>query len=359
MSVEPEEVKAEEPEEETIEDAIFSIFNGEDGAEEPENSQPEVVAEAEDNLAVAEPEPPVEGQEESALPEWAQSEEFDINDPDTAAAIEFWAGGEKAEWTRKRFDEMTEDQAAKLKAAQAAKDRYEAQLKKETEEPKDDLTEWARQKLALMRAEDEAKRKAQAPELEPEAPAPVDIKAKVREMLENGETEAAYDVMVESLKAEQERKLAEMQKTIDQRLEEKLDAKLTETQTKSYWASFDKYGMELRDKDPRFSQMLVNDASGTNALRRILEMGADPITGEVIYKGENPIEDINRAYDYYLGLSRGGKRVLRPATSAQPPAGSTSGSAPEISADDLDTLDMEEFLRKYCWDDFVKLSRNS
>ena len=353
MSVEeqPEDVKEEITEEVVDEEDAFTeallqgLGIGEDEVEEPENSeQPEVVAEAEENQVSedAEPEPLVaEGQEESTLPEWAT--DLDVTDPEVADAVEYFAGGEKADWTRQRHDAMTEEQVEKLKNAQRAQNKWQSSQN----QPVDTEAERRAQleKEAYDRLDEMLHGKKE--EVKEEVPVPVDIQAKVREMIENGDTEAAYEAMVDGFKEEQERKLAEMQKAIVSQIDEKLDARLSKTKTKSYWSSFDKYGMELRDKDPRFAQMLVNDASGKNALLRILEMGSNPITGEVIYEGNDPHEDLSRAYDYFLELSRGGKRqVPRPATSAQPPVGSASGDTPEISESDFD-LSWDEFFAKH------------
>ncbi len=350
-----------EVEDVSIESIIYDAINGEETAEEPENSgQPEVEVEAEDNQGSveSETEPPVAeatpvGQEESELPEWAG--DFNLEDEDEAAAVEYFAGGERAPWTKLRFDEMTPEQAEKLKKAQAAKDRFASQ--QQVVEDPEVLRRKDIEKRLYDRAEAMLNGKA-APKEEPEPEVPVDVMAQAREMIENGDTEAALEAMANSLKEDSERKLAEMQAQIDKRLEDKLDEKLSETKTKTYWSSFDKYGMELRDNDPRFAQMLVNDASGKNALLRILEMRTDPITGEEIYTGSDPVGDLDRAYSYWLRQSQGGKRrVPRPAPSAQPPVNSVSGDQPEISENELQMSWDDFFHQPHVYKDFEALSK--
>lgn len=353
----------ENTEEVTFDSIIQDAINGEETAEDPENSeQPEVVAEAEENQASveAETEPPVveetpvsEGQEESALPEWAG--DFDLADEDEAAAVEYFAGGERADWTKLRFDEMTPEQAQKLKKAQAARDRFVSQ--QQIVEDPETIRRRDIEKRLYDKAEAMLDGKPQ-PKPEPEPQAPVDVMAKARELLETGDTEAALEAMADSFKEVNERKLAEMQKNMLSQVDERLDEKLSETTEKSYWSSFDKYGMELRDNDPRFAQMLVNDAGGKNALLRILEMKTDPITGEEIYTGADPVGDVDRAYNYWLRQSQGGKRrVPRPATSAQPPVNSVSGETPEISENELKLSWDEFFHQPHVYKDFEALSK--
>ena len=121
MSVDENEVEADLSIEDIIYEAYAESDNGETVVEEPENSaQPEVEVEAQENQdsVESEPEAPVvsdvisesqvEGQEESTLPEW--SKELDLSDQNVADAVEFFAGGEKAEWTRKSHKEMEEGQ---------------------------------------------------------------------------------------------------------------------------------------------------------------------------------------------------------------------------------------------------------
>jgi len=351
MSVEE---KPEVDELKEAEDMMVNFFYGEDDAEEPESpEQPEVEAEAEDNQdsEESEPKPPVASddaslsqpvvQEESALPEWAQS--LDIEDDEMADAVDFFAGGEKASWTRLPHKEMTEEQLGKLRKAQSEFNRWQS-AQKQVEDPEVLRRKQIEEKLwerAAKLVEDKAE---ETPKEEPQVSE--DVMSKVHELMETGETDAAIDALTKGLREENERKIAELEAKLDQRLEEKLSTKLTEKQQNDYLTTHNAYLSELADSDPRFAPALEVGSELNLALRRIFDIGVDPLTGEKIVEGKNAVEDLNRAYDYYLSRSRGGKRVVnRPSVSAQPPAGSTSGDVPEASESDLD-LD---------WDDYFNL----
>jgi len=348
MSVEEKDVEEKDID---LADLIYEAYeNGETVAEEPENSeQPEVEAEVEDNQASveAEPEPPIaenattqEGQEQSALPEWTEG--LNVEDDLTADAVEFFAGGEKAEWTRMNHKDMTPEQLQALKDAQSAYNKWQS-AQKEEEDPvlaeRREIEEklWAK---AKMMVEDKP-----VVEEKVEEPVTEDVMAKVRELMDNGETDQAIEALTVGLREENERKLSDMQSEIDKRIEEKLSSKLSEKKQNDYIADHNAYLAELAESDPRFAPALEVGSDLNLALRRIFEVGTDPITGQVIVDGKDPVEDLNRAYDYYRGASRGGQRVTRPAVSAQPPVGSVEGESPQVSKEDL-RLDLGDYLRK-------------
>ena len=353
MSVEENPVDEEQEVDEVAaaEAEMINFFLGESEAEEPENSeQPEVEVEAEENhdSVEPEPEPPVveetpeaEGQEESALPEWAK--ELPIDDDEMADAVEFFAGGERADWTRLPHKDMTEDQLSKLRKAQSEFNRWEA-AQKVTEDPEvanrkqieKDLYDMAKAKTEAWKAS----QGIQEPKQEEEVPVTKDVREKVRELMESGDTDAAMEALAEGLREENERKLAEIEKSIEAKLEEKLSSKLTEKQHNDYLSSHNAYLEELAESDPRFAPALEVGSELNLALKRVFQHPIDQVTGEVLVDGKDAREDLNRAYNYVLGRSRGGKRVVnRPSISAQPPAGSVSGETPEISKSDLDDPD--------------------
>ena len=338
-----EEVVAEEPveEKELSLDELFemALKGEEDGDTEQEST--EVVEEVE-----VEPEV-----EETPLPEYTKlvEGEIDLSNQEEVDAINYWAGGPKADWT-KHPERMTDEQKAVFKKHQSAHDKSMLQPREETRKPQysNDEMQQAVQDLAkLIKGDPETKNKySEVNPVEKESPK-VDDKEKLRKFVDSldcGDREAVVATFSEILN--------------DVRTQAVLDAEAKAKEAASQHVNEsrqkDEYESWINKVTEDNARLVERDGSAYTQYRdqilRTLELTEkgipNPITGTLI-------RDVEEAYALALKMDSGGEQrvaSVRPSPVVAPPAGSASGNGTDSTKLDYDDPD---FMSK-AWDRSIK-----
>ncbi len=270
--------------------------------------------------------------------------EVDLTSELEVDAINFWAKGPKADWTRKPNDEKTEEELAVFKKYQSAHDSMNAKPK---EEPvangmsKEDYEATMADLIRITRGDTETMQKyglAETTKAEPEAPKPVSINDKVKklgEAFELDDKEAFTNGLMELVSAvndNAESKVLEAQKLAEQSFDSKQEQRTKQEQ-------LDKVTEDARrlaqSEGSAFTQYIEN-----GAMERYLDLGFDPLTGA-------RIGSVSEAYSLCQKYDNGTTPVVRQSSSIQAvsPPGSGVGNESTITESDLE-LPWDEYMEK-------------
>jgi len=348
-----EDVVEEAPAEEVVEETVEEVVEEEEASvsldELYESAFGDPVEEIVEEVVEDVAEEVVE-EEVDALPEYTKllEEEVDLTSDLEVEAINYWGGGDRAEWT-KHPENFTEDQKAVFTKHQSAFDKSKIQPV-EDKPTKDETAQATADLYKLIQGDEETKKKynlSQSTE-EPSEPQKDDTEklGKMFEAIESGDSETAKKLLAESLKENYERAVVDATRLAkDGALADVRESKQVEERerwinqvaqdSRSY---IEQHGSAYSQYIPQIQRFL-----------ELTEMGLpNPVTGK-------RISTVKEAYDLARKLdSGGGKRVasVRPSPVVAPPAGSGEGSAPKFTDSDL-AGDTKSFMDK-AWDEAHK-----
>jgi DNA-binding ferritin-like protein (Dps family) len=365
MSVEPtdaiqEETIPEETQERTQEEleainpnatAMFAkLLSGED---EPEEEVKEEVEEDKTEEPVVEEtttdvEETTEESDEWSIPQealekypWMAHEDLDYTDPKVVDAVNFMADGPRPEWMpdSNRVSDMDEDYARAYKSVQSAMSKTANQRQQE-QQPQGDP-------MALLR--EAYKMHAELKKQDTITPQPVkeevqdnrlkELNEELIEAMQNSEDAKVAEITERIVEVKTDQKLKSL--NIEQKVEELVQAKLTQVQQNQFDRTVMAEDAELTQTyGDRYLQYVSN-----GYMKYVIEEARDTLTGEKIISLSSPTP-VHDAFNYILSQKNGGQTIARPrpASEAQPPAGSTEGEVTGVT---------EELMNK-SWEDFVK-----